>query len=446
MYVKRSLPKIDSVSAVEILDSRGNPTVSVTLALSDGSVGVATAPSGASTGKHEAHEKRDGEKSRYGGKGVLQAVNSVNYAIAEVLTKTEKRGQIEIDRALCELDATENKTRLGANATLPVSMAYARACAEHYGLPLYLYLGGVVGGHADLPMPMMNVLNGGAHSKNNVDIQEFMIVPMGIEKHAERVRACAEIYHALGQILSSRGYATSVGDEGGYAPMLERDEEAIELILEAIAEAGYYDFVKLALDAAASEWSVGDNYRLPKRGREYDTDGLISYWQSLCRQYPIISIEDGLGEDDIDGWHRMTTSLGGRIMLVGDDLFVTNSSRVEDGIRRGYANALLIKPNQAGTVTETLSASLMARAAGYSLVVSHRSGESGDAFISDLAVALGAGFIKAGAPCRGERVAKYNRLTKIAYEMGEALHDVSGKVAALKGGAESRCTPDGCFL
>ncbi len=438
MHVNRKMPKIESVSAVEVLDSRGNPTVSVTLALTDGSFGCATAPSGASTGKHEAYEKRDGDMERYGGKGVTHAVNSVNYAIAEVLRKTEKSGQAEIDGVLCELDATENKSRLGANATLAVSIAYCRASAQYYGLPLYVYLGGILSRHCGLPVPMMNVLNGGAHAKNNIDIQEFMIVPVGIEDHAERMRACSEIYHKLGKLLSSRGFATSVGDEGGYAPMLERDEDAIELILEATAASGYGENVKLALDAASSEWCVGDNYVLPKRGREHDTDGLISYWQTLCRKYPIMSIEDGLGEDDIDGWRRMTTAMKNKIMLVGDDLFVTNSTRVANGIRNGYGNALLIKPNQAGTVTETIEASLLARRGGYDLITSHRSGDTDDSFIADLAVALGAGFIKAGAPCRGERVSKYNRLS--------VIHSELAKISSSQKREKNGCTEDGCAI
>ncbi len=430
MYINRKLPKIESVRAVEVLDSRGNPTVFAEIALSDGSYGCATAPSGASTGKYEAHEKRDGERERYGGKGVTHAVNAVNYAIAEVLTKTEKRGQRGIDAIICELDGTENKSRIGANAMLPVSMAYARACAAHYSLPLYRYLGGITCEHNKMPTPMMNVLNGGAHSKNNIDIQEFMIVPVGIESYRDQVRACAEIYAELGRSLSSRGYATSVGDEGGYAPMLDRDEEAIELILDAAAAAGYKNSVKLALDAAASEWwDARCCYRLPKRSVEYDTEGLVTYWQELCGKYPVMSLEDGLGEEDADGWRKLTTTLGDELMLVGDDLFVTNKDRVMEGVKGGMANALLIKPNQAGTVTETLDAALAARNGEYALIVSHRSGDTADDFISDMGVAVGAEFIKAGAPCRGERAAKYNRLFRIADGI-----DPKG------------CSADGCYL
>ncbi len=430
MYINRKMPKIERVRGVEVLDSRGNPTVFAEIALSDGSYGCATAPSGASTGKFEAHEKRDGDRGRYGGKGVTHAVNAINYAIAEVLTKTEKQGQTEIDGALCELDGTENKTRLGANATLPVSMAYARACAAHCSLPLFRYLGGIAGGHSGMPTPMMNVLNGGAHAKNNVDVQEFMIVPFGVEGYREQVRACAEIYRALGSSLSARGYATSVGDEGGYAPMLAKDEEAIELILDAVAAAGYKGAVNLALDAAASEWWRDGAYRMPKRGEEYGTEELIAYWRELCGKYPIMSLEDGLGEEDSEGWQRLTAELGRRIMLVGDDLFVTNMSRVEMGVKAGMANALLVKPNQAGTVTEALKAITAAKAGGYELIVSHRSGDTDDSFISDLGVAVGAGFIKAGAPCRGERVAKYNRLLRIA----DAVSPTGG------------CSSDGCYL
>ncbi len=412
------IPEIAEVTALEVLDSRGNPTVSVALTLADGSEGEAAAPSGASTGRYEAHEKRDRD-ARYRGRGAAGAVKSVNETVRDVITSVEIGGQRELDRILCELDGTDAKENLGANAILPVSIAYARACAKHYNMPLYRYLGGVIGENSPMPCPMMNVLNGGAHSKNNIDIQEFMIVPTEIEDYGERVRACSEIYAELGAILASRGHATSVGDEGGYAPMLETDDEALDLLTAAITEAGYGGKVKLALDAAASEWYRSGRYTLPKRGGEYDTDGLIAYWTALCRKYPIVSIEDGLGEDDLEGWTRLTASLGKDRMLVGDDLFVTNRSRVTDGVKNGRANALLIKPNQAGTVTETVDAALSARRAGYSLVASHRSGETCDTFISDLAVALGAEYIKAGAPCRGERVAKYNRLFKIGACRGD---------------------------
>ncbi len=414
----KTLPNVTDVRAVEVLDSRGNPTVKVKVTLSDGVCGVASAPSGASTGKYEAHEKRDIDAERYGGRGVLSAVGAVNTAIAEYIIGKRIKSQAEFDKMLVTLDGTENKSRLGANAILPVSMAYARACAAHFGMELYEYLGGILGRCSKMPCPMMNVLNGGAHSKNNIDIQEFMIVPVGISDYGEKIRACAEIYHTLGRLLSSRGHITSVGDEGGFAPMLGRDEEAIEYILEAAERAGYGGTVKVALDAAASEWHGADSdgevlYRLPKRGIEYDTESLVSYFTELSEKYPIISIEDGVGEEDRDGWKKLTDALGDKVMLVGDDVFVTNKSRVLDGIRGGYANALLVKPNQAGTVTETVEALLTAKNAGYRVIVSHRSGETDDTFISDLGVAVGADYIKAGAPARGERTAKYNRLTEI---------------------------------
>lgn len=410
--------KIDRINAFEVLDSRGNPTVRVILTLSDGSKGYATAPSGASTGKYEAHEKRDGDPKRYGGKGVLSAVESVTSTIAEVLRKENIRDQRQLDELLNSLDGSENKSHLGANAMLAVSMAFARASADHYGMELYEYLGGMLGTCRELPCPMMNILNGGAHSKNNIDIQEFMIVPCNIRGHENRIRASAEIYHTLGRILSSRGHITSVGDEGGYAPFLDHDENAIEVILEAVNEAGYGGKVKLALDAAASEWTSGESgvYHLPKRNIELSTASLTEYWSDMCRKYPIISIEDGLGEEDINGWIEFTEILGNKIMLVGDDLFVTNASRVKNGISRKYANSLLIKPNQSGTVSETIDAALTAKSAGFKLIVSHRSGESSDSFIADLGVALGADFIKSGAPCRSERTEKYNRLTEISHE------------------------------
>lgn len=424
-------PSVAAVSALEVLDSRGNPTVKVALMLDDGSCGEATAPSGASTGKYEMYEKRDGG-ARYRGRGVAGAVASVNETIGGVICREKLNGQRGLDRLLRELDGTDNMENLGANAILPVSIAYARACAKHYALPLYRYLGGVIGEYAAMPCPMMNVLNGGAHSKNNIDIQEFMIVPVGISDHGERIHACAEIYAELGEILSAKGHVTAVGDEGGYAPMLERDEEAFDLLYAAITEAGYGDSVCLAVDAAASEWWEDGAYLLPKRCQRYGTDELISYWQSLCRKYPIISIEDGLGEDDGDGWRCLTRELGSKVMLVGDDLFVTNKRRVSDGVRDGQGNALLIKPNQAGTVTDTIEAALTARGAGYELVASHRSGETCDTFISDLAVALGAGFIKAGAPCRGERIAKYNRLFEIGDDRGDY--------------PDGNCTKDACRI
>ena len=369
---------------------------------------------------------------RYGGKGVRDAVNAVNTIIADTLRATERRGQRPIDALLCELDGTSSKERLGANAILPVSIAYMRACAAHYGVPLYTYIGGIFASGEHMPCPMMNILNGGAHSKNNIDIQEFMLVPIGVESVSEAVRIGAEVYGALGGALSERGLSTGVGDEGGFAPSLETDEAAIELILEAVAASGHGDVTALALDVAASEWYSGPGtYTLPKRGRVWTTEELILYYRGLTQKYPLISIEDGLGEDDGEGWESMTEALGrswlrqaqgrpltrGPLMLVGDDLFVTNKARISEGIARGRGNAVLIKPNQAGTVTETLEAISTARSAGYRVIVSHRSGETEDSFIADLAVGVGADFIKTGAPCRSERTAKYNRLIEIETEM-----------------------------
>ena len=416
MQILNSIPKIESVAATEILDSRGNPTVRAAVTLADGSRGVGDAPSGASTGKYEAHERRDADKGRYRGRGVRDAVLAVNTLISDTLRGTERRGQRAIDDLLCELDGTASKGRLGANAILPVSIAYLRACADYYRLPLYAYIGGVFASGHSMPCPMMNILNGGAHSKNNIDIQEFMFVP-AVSSAAEAVRVGSEVYHALGDILSARGLSTGVGDEGGFAPSLESDESALELILEAAERAGHADITSLALDVAASEWASGDGvYKLPKRGTVVTTEEMILYFRGLLGKYPIISIEDGLGEDDGAGWSAMTESLGGDIMLVGDDLFVTNRSRIAEGIEHRRANAVLIKPNQAGTVTETLEAISTARGSGYNIIVSHRSGETEDGFIADLAVGVSAEFIKTGAPCRGERTAKYNRLIEIETE------------------------------
>lgn len=418
MHLLHTIPKIEAVAATEILDSRGNPTVRAAVTLADGSRGVGDAPSGASTGKYEAHERRDGDSERYRGRGVRDAVLAVNTIISDTLRGTERRGQRAIDALLCELDGTASKGRLGANAILPVSIAYLRACAEHYRLPLYAYIGGVFAAGERMPCPMMNILNGGAHSKNNVDIQEFMLVPTGAYKASEAVRIGSEVYHVLGNILSERGLSTGVGDEGGFAPSLDADETALELILEAAERAGHREEISLALDVAASEWASGEGvYHLPKRGTVCTTEELILYYRGLMSKYPVISIEDGLGEDDGDGWSRMTEALGGDIMLVGDDLFVTNRSRIAEGIVNGRANAVLIKPNQAGSVTETLEAISTARASGYNIIVSHRSGETEDGFIADLAVGVAAEFIKTGAPCRAERTAKYNRLIEIEAEM-----------------------------
>lgn len=407
--------RIQKVYGCEILDSRGNPTVSAAVQLSDGTLTTAAAPSGASTGKFEAVELRDGDGRRYGGKGVLKAVKNINEIISPALENLHNLTVREVDKVLMKLDGTPNKAHLGANATLAVSLACARAIAAHYRMPLYRFLGGA-GAH-ELPLPMMNILNGGAHAGNNIDIQEFMIMPTGAENFREGLRWCAEIYHILGAQLQSKGYATGVGDEGGFAPNLESDEAAIEEILTAVEKAGYSGKVKLALDAAGSEWAKGDYYRLPKRGKEYTPEELIDYWESLIKKYPIISVEDALGEEDFESWAEMTLRLGDKVQLVGDDLFVTNIERLQQGIDEGAGNAILIKPNQIGTLTETMEAIELAKRHGYKTIISHRSGETEDTFIADLAVAVNAGQIKTGAPCRTERVAKYNRLLRIMADM-----------------------------
>ena len=404
--------RIQKVFGTEILDSRGNPTVSATVQLTDGTMGTAAAPSGASTGKFEAIELRDGDQRRYGGKGVLKAVRSVSEIISPALEKVPSLTVREIDHVLCKLDGTPNKAHLGANATLAVSMAAARAIAAHYRMPLYRFLGGAVA--YQLPRPMMNILNGGAHAGNNIDIPEFMIVPTGAPNFREGLRWCAEITHTLGQQLKARRLSTGVGDEGGFAPDLESDEAAIEAVLEAVDKAGYGGKVQLALDAAGSEWAQENGrYRLPKRGKELDTEDMIEYWENLVQKYPILSIEDPLGEEDWQGWAEMTRRLGDKVQLVGDDLFVTNSERLRQGMDEGAGNAILIKPNQIGTLTETLDCIELAKRGGYKTIISHRSGETEDTFIADLAVAVNAGQIKTGAPCRTERVAKYNRLLRI---------------------------------
>lgn len=403
--------RIQKVFGTEILDSRGNPTVSATVQLTDGTMGTAAAPSGASTGKFEAIELRDGDQRRYDGKGVLKAVRNVTEIISPALEKVPSLTVREIDGVLQKLDGTPNKAHLGANATLAVSMACARAIAAHYRMPLYRFLGGAAA--YQLPRPMMNILNGGAHAGNNIDIQEFMIVPTGAESFREGLRWCAEIYHTLGKQLKAQGLSTGVGDEGGYAPDLPSDEAAIEAVLNAVEKAGYGGKVKLALDAAGSEWVQGDRYRLPKRGKEFTMEDMIEYWEGLVEKYPIISIEDPLGEEDFAGWSALTARLGQKVQLVGDDLFVTNMERLRQGIDEGAGNAILIKPNQIGTLTETLDCIELAKRSGYKTIISHRSGETEDTFIADLAVAVNAGQIKTGAPCRTERVAKYNRLLRI---------------------------------
>ena len=404
--------KISSVRAFEILDSRGNPTVSVHVSLDGGARGIASVPSGASTGKREAYERRDGDHFRYFGKGTKAVCRDIENKIFPMIKGMDASAQRRLDERLIELDGSENKENLGANAILAVSLAVARASANAYGLPLYRYLGGIYGGSSK-PIPMMNILNGGCHAGNNVDIQEFMIVPVGAGTFEEAVRMCSEIYHTLKELLQRRGLHTAVGAEGGFAPDLKSDEDALDFLVAAIEDAGYAGSVKIALDAAASEWATENGYLLPKRAILQTSEELIRRFDSLCAAYPIISVEDPLGEEDTDGWKKMTDLLGKKIMLVGDDLFVTNEELLAKGIREGLANAILIKPNQIGTLTQTMDTVRLAQMSGYRCVMSHRSGETCDSFISDLAVAVGAGYLKAGAPAGGERVAKYNRLLKI---------------------------------
>ena len=403
--------RIKNISAREILDSRSNPTVEACVILESGAVGTASVPSGASTGIHEAHELRDGDRSRYGGKGVLGAVKNINDIIRPALLGAMANDQEAIDRKMIALDQSVNKSNLGANSILAVSLAVARAAAKELGLELYQYLSKKEKGKA--PTPMFNLLNGGAHATNNVDIQEFMVVPHGLTLE-KAIQAGSEIYHTLGRLLKDKGLSTGVGDEGGFAPDLESDEEAIKLLCQAITDTGYsLDKVGIALDVASSEWFVDGKYRMPKRGETVTADILIERYKDLCEKYPIISIEDGVSEDDYDGWVKLTEALGDKIMLVGDDFFVTNERRLREGIRLSAANAILIKPNQIGSLSETLKVISVAQESGYRVIVSHRSGETNDTAISDIAVAVGAEFIKAGAPCRGERVAKYNRLSEI---------------------------------
>ena len=407
--------KIAGVYAIEIIDSRANPTVEARVVLESGDVGIASVPSGASTGIHEAHELRDGDKSRFNGRGVLTAVKNVNEIIRPALVGLDACDISGIDSVMLDLDGSENKSNLGANAILAVSLAVTKAAAAYKKIPLYRYLGGE--GEPKLPTPMFNVLNGGAHASNNIDIQEFMIVPKNLPFH-EAMRAGCEIYHALKRILQSRGLSVGVGDEGGYAPNLTSDEEAIELLCLAIKESGYSaDEVGIALDVASSEWYEDGVYRLPKRQKTLTADELIEYFTALCQKYPIVSIEDGLNEDDFEGWQKLTEALGDKIMLVGDDLFVTNEKRLQMGIDRGIGNSILIKPNQIGSLSETLSVIRLAKEAKYDFILSHRSGDTPDSSIADIAVATGAGYIKSGAPCRGERIAKYNRLLEIEAEI-----------------------------
>ena len=410
---------IEFIFAREILDSRGNPTIEVEVLLESGAAGRVIVPSGASTGEHEAVELRDGDKERYNGKGVLKAVENVNEIIAPEVIDLDALDQVYIDRILCELDGTPNKEKLGANAILGVSLAVAKAAADALGIPLYQHIGGV--GARILPVPMMNVLNGGKHADNNVDIQEFMIVPVGAPCLTEAVRYGAEVFHALKNILSEKGYATSVGDEGGFAPDLKSNREALEVIVTAIEKAGYKpgDDIALALDPAASEFMSGTSYKLEAEGKTLDSAGMVDFYEKLVNDFPILSIEDGLGENDWDGWKLMTDRLGSRIQIVGDDLFVTNTKRLARGIEEGIANSILIKLNQIGTLTETFDAIEMAAKAGYTSVISHRSGESEDVTIAHVAVASGSGQIKTGSLSRTDRVAKYNELIRIEEELGE---------------------------
>ena len=414
--------QIEKVVGREILDSRGNPTVEAEVTLVDGTVARGTAPSGASTGEFEALELRDGDKARYLGKGVTKAVENINTVINETITGMDASDLYAVDKAMIAADGTKDKSNLGANAILAVSIATARAAATALDIPLYRFLGGVSG--TRLPVPMMNILNGGAHATNTVDTQEFMIMPVGAPSFKEALRWCAEVFHNLAKILKSKGLATSVGDEGGFAPNLSSDDETIETILEAVKAAGYEpgrDFM-IAMDAASSEWKSEKGkgfYHQPKSGRDFTSDELIQHWADLVEKYPIISIEDALDEEDWEGWQKLTAKLGGKVQLVGDDLFVTNTERLKKGIELGCGNSILIKLNQIGSVSETLEAIQMAHNAGYTAISSHRSGETADTTIADLAVALNTCQIKTGAPSRSERVAKYNQLLRIEEELGD---------------------------
>lgn len=412
---------IEQIHAREILDSRGNPTIEAEVLLQDGTSGRAAVPSGASTGENEAVELRDGDELRYMGKGVLKAVENVNTKIAEMVEGLDALDQRLIDEVMLELDGTVNKSNLGANAMLAVSLASARAAAEYLGIPLYRYIGGA--NARTLPVPMMNILNGGAHADNNVDFQEFMVMPVGASSFGEALRMGAEIFHNLKSVLKSRGYSTSVGDEGGFAPNLKSNEEAIETILEAIDIAGYKagENVMLALDPAASEFFIDGQYVFKKSdNRKLSSEEMAAFWIDWCDKYPIVSIEDGMGENDWDGWKHLTAEVGGRVQLVGDDLFVTNVRFLERGIEEAAANSILIKVNQIGTLTETLDAIELARTNNMTAVISHRSGETEDTFIADLAVATNAGQIKTGSLCRSDRIAKYNQLLRIEEELGES--------------------------
>lgn len=414
--------EIEKVIGREIMDSRGNPTVEAEVYLVDGTVGRGTAPSGASTGEFEALELRDGDKGRYLGKGVQKAVENINTAINDAIVGMDASDIYAVDKAMIDADGTKDKSNLGANAILAVSIACARAASISLGISLFKFIGGISGNR--LPVPMMNILNGGAHAANTVDVQEFMIMPVGADSFKEALRWCAEVFHALAALLKENGLATSVGDEGGFAPNLASDEEAIQYILNAVKKAGYEpgkDF-KIAMDAAASEWKgeKKGEYVLPKAGTKYTSEELIEHWKQLVEKYPIISIEDGLDEEDWEGWQKLTAELGDKVQLVGDDLFVTNTERLQKGIEMGCGNSILIKLNQIGSVSETLEAIKMAHKAGYTAVTSHRSGETEDTTLADLAVALNTCQIKTGAPSRTERVAKYNQLLRIEEELGAA--------------------------
>lgn len=425
---------IETVTAREILDSRANPTVEAEVTLACGITARGTAPSGASTGRYEALEKRDRDETRYGGKGVRCAVEAVHGPLCSALLGVDARETAAVDSALLRADGTADKSSCGANALLAVSIAAARAAAKALELPLYRFLGGVSG--CTLPLPMMNILNGGAHAANSLDVQEYMILPTGAGSFSDAVRMCAEIYHALRGVLHEKGLATAVGDEGGFAPDCDDDAEALELILQAIETAHYLPGkdVCLALDAAASEWKSDScgQYRQPKSGQMFQSTCLADHWAQLCAEYPIVSIEDPLDEEDWDGWRELTALLGRRVQLVGDDLFVTNTERLQKGIDSGCANAILVKPNQIGTLTETMSAVRLARRAGYAAILSHRSGETADTTIADLAVGLNAGLIKTGAPCRAERTEKYNRLLRIEEQLGGGIWPGGSALAGMR--------------
>ena len=430
---------IMEVHGREVLDSRGNPTVEAEVFLSSGVVGRAIVPSGASTGEHEAVELRDGDKGRYVGKGVLKAVDHVNTEIADALEEMDASDQRALDQTLIDLDGTENKGRLGANAILAVSMAAARACADAYDMPLYRYLGGT--NASVLPLPMMNILNGGAHADSNVDFQEFMVMPVGAPSFSEALRWGVEVFHTLKGVLKKRGYNTAVGDEGGFAPSLKSNVEAIELVIEAIQAAGYTpgEQIAIALDPASSEFYQDGKYVFKKSDKSTLTsEQMVQYWTDWANKYPIVSIEDGLAEDDWKGWKMLTDSIGSRVQLVGDDLFVTNTKRLQQGIDKKTANSILIKVNQIGTVTETLDAIELARRNGYTSVISHRSGESEDTFIADLAVATGAGQIKTGSASRTDRIAKYNQLLRIEEELGDAARFLGLKALNFHGDLKAK--------